>query len=191
MKNFIRVVALVATASALSSCALIEKYTYKPHEINSLEKAQKFDVKNFFNGDLEVFAINQDNEGKITSTFTAKMNGKWEENKGVLQQSFIYDNGKKDSRTWLITTDGDGTFNAVGHDVLTPVKGKQVGNAMQMIYSLSTKSDGAKQIKDYEDNIYLVDDRSAIGVSFVRKDGLAACKSIISYKKLSKSDKAE
>lgn len=191
MKSLSRVVLLAATVSSLSSCALIEKYSYKPNEITSLEKGPKFDVKNFFNGDLEVFAINQDNDGKITGTFTAKMNGKWDENKGVLQQSFTYDNGKKDSRTWLITADSDGTFNAVGHDVVTPVKGKQIGNAMQMLYSLSVKVDGVKQNSDREDNFYLVDDRSAIGIAFIRKDGSAAGKSIISYKKVSKADKSE
>lgn len=188
MKNLFRLVAIFATALALSSCAFIEKFTHKPTEITTLDKAPKFDVKTFFNGDIEVFAITQDVEGKIIGSYTAKMNGKWEDAKGVLQQNFIYDGGKKDSRTWLITTDSDGVFNAVGHDVVTPVKGKQIGNAMQMLYTLSLPQNGKKENVDYEDNIYLVEDRSALGITMIRKDGMPFGKSIVSYKKVGKTD---
>lgn len=186
MKNLSRLFVSAVALSMLSSCALIEKFSYKPREITYLEKSSKFDMKTFFNGDIDVFAINQDNNGKITGTYTARMNGRWDENKGVLQQNFVYENGKKDSRTWLITTDSDGSFSAVGHDVEAPVKGKQIGNAMQMIYTLVMKSEGNKTAIYHEDNIYLVDDRSAIGVAFVRKNGVSDGKSIISYKRIGK-----
>lgn len=181
---------IVATAATLlTSCALVERFTYKPHELTSLEKAPKLDLKTFFSGDIEVFAITQDNQEKIIGSYTAKMNGKWEDNKGVLQQNFVYENGKKDSRTWLITTDSDGTFSAVGHDVSVPVKGKQFGNAMQMIYTLSIKSDsGKKNNIDHEDNFYLVDNTSAVAIAYTRQDGVATGKTIISYKKIGKTE---
>ncbi len=184
-----RSILIITATTFLTSCALIEKYSYKPAELSSLEKAPKLDMKTFFNGDIEVFAITQDNNGKIIGSYTAKMNGKWDENKGVIQQNFVYDSGKKDSRTWLITSDTDGTFTAVGHDVATPVKGKQVGNAMQMVYTLLVKgSEGKKLSVDHEDVMYLVDDRSAIGTALIRKEGSASSKSIISYKKLGKTE---
>ncbi len=191
MKNSLRILAVLGTATALSSCAVIDRFTYKPNEITSLERGSKMEIKNFFNGDIEVFAITQDNYGKIIGTFTGKMNGKWDDNKGVVQQNFSYDNGKKDSRTWLITADSDGTFSAVGHDVTAPVKGRQTGNAMQMVYSLSVKTDSGRKVVDHEDNFYLVDDRSAIGTIFLRQDGVSAGKSIVSYRKIGKSDKSE
>jgi hypothetical protein len=189
MKNFIRSAATIIVAANLSSCTYIERFNYKPTEIAPLARAPKMEVKNFFNGDLEVFAITQDSGGKIIGSYTAKMSGKWEDNKGVLQQNFINEIGKKDSRTWLITLDStDGTFNAIGHDVVAPVKGKQAGNALQMIYALTLSEDGKKQEINYEDNIYLVEERSAIGVSLIRKDGMSFGKSIISYKKIGKND---
>lgn len=189
MKTFTRSVAILTATTFLSSCALIEKFSYKPAELTTLEKAPKFDVKTFFSGDIEVFAITQDNNGKIIGSYTAKMNGKWDDTKGVLQQNYVYETGKKDSRTWLITADTDGSFSAVGHDVSTPVKGKQVGNAMQMLYTLSIKgSDGKKQNIDHEDVLYLVDDRSAVGIALIRQNGVASGKSTISYKKLSKTE---
>ena len=188
MKTFTRLVVIIAAFIALASCALLENFNHKPSEITALEKAPKLNVKNFFNGDVEVFAITQDEQGKLIGSFTAKMNGKWEDSKGVLQQNFISESGKKDSRTWLVTIDSDGTFDAVGHDVVTPVKGKQIGNAMQMIYTLALSENGVKRNVDYEDNFYLIDERSAIAISTIRKNGMPFGKSIISYKKVSKID---
>ncbi len=188
MKNLLRTTAIIATATTLSSCAYLERFNQKPSEITALERAPKIEVKAFFNGDIDAFAITQDNQGKIVGSYTAKMTGKWDDNKGVLQQNFTYNTGKKDSRTWLITVDSDGTFNAIGHDMTAPIKGRQLGNAMQMVYTLSLPLDGKKQDVNYEDNLYLVDDRSVIGISFIKKGGAVSGKSIISYKKIGKVD---
>ncbi|NBV05614.1 MAG: DUF3833 family protein [Proteobacteria bacterium] len=188
MKNLYNFFTIVLLSATLSSCAAIEKFKYKASEVTFLEKSPKIDIKSFFNGDVDVFAITQDNQGKIIGTYTAKMNGKWDDAKGILQQNFINEAGKKDSRTWLITVEPDGTFEAVGHNVVGPAKGKQVGNAMQMIYTLSTKHNEGKQNINYEDNFYLVDERSAISISTIRKDGSPSGRSIISYKKIAKTD---
>ena len=60
-----------------------------------------------------------------------------ESNKGVIKQTYTYANSEKDSRTWLVTLDNGGdTFTAIGHDVASPAKGRKVGNAIQMAYSL-------------------------------------------------------
>ena len=85
-----------------------------------LEKGTKFDVKNFFNGDIEGFGILQDSDGKIKGTKTVKISSKWEGDKGVMQQNWISSDGTKESRTWLITLGSDGLFSAVGHDVISP-----------------------------------------------------------------------
>ena len=69
MKTFTRSVAILTATTFLSSCALIEKFSYKPAELTTLEKAPKFDVKTFFSGDIEVFAITQDNNGKLIETY--------------------------------------------------------------------------------------------------------------------------
>lgn len=184
--SYLRLTAIVLTLLASSSCALIEKFTYKPSQLNTLEKAPKLDIKNFFNGDVEVFAVTQDRDGKIIGSFTSKMNGKWEDTKGVLQQNIVRYDGKKDSRTWLITLDSDGSFDAVAHDMVTAIQGKQLGNAMQMIYTLSVPHEGKKEKVDFEENFYLVDERSAIGITSMRRGGIYVGKSIISYRKISK-----
>jgi len=182
MKIFLRFFSVFVLVSSVSSCALMNGFN-KPTEMDYLDKGAKIDLKKFFNGDVEGFSILQDKDDKIIGTQTVKINGKWDDNKGVIQQNFIY-NGAKDSRTWLITTNEDGTFDAIGHDVSAPAKGKQIGNAAQMSYSLLLQENGVKQETKYEDRMYLVDDKSMIIISTLKKGHSPAGKSIISLKKL-------
>ncbi len=191
MKNILRFFMIGAVITATSSCALIEKFNHKPSELTILDKAPKLDIKNFFNGDVEVFAITQNTDGKIIGSYTSKINGRWDDNKGVVQHSAIQYSGKKDSRTWLITLESDGTFEAIGHDMVSAITGKQVGNAMQMVYTLSLPYNGKKEKVDFEENFYLVDESSAIGITLIRRGGSYFGKSIVSYKKLSKGDAAK
>jgi len=100
--------------SLLSSCSAFKGFN-KQSQLDSLDRNSKFEMRKFFSGDVEGFAIIQDGDGKIIETQTFKINGKWDENKGIIQQDFTYGNGDKDNRTWLVTVDNDGSFSAIGH----------------------------------------------------------------------------
>jgi hypothetical protein len=173
-----------------TSCTYIKNLNVdKAKEISYLEKP-KLDIKAFFNGDLESFAITQDGNGKVIDGYTAKIKGEWEDNKGVIKNNLFYNDGKKDNRTWLITDHLDGTFDIVGHDVSDAETGKQIGNAFQVFYNLAISQNGSKQKSKVrvENESYLVDENSMIGTLIVKsKDGKIISKSIVSVKKISKN----
>ncbi len=190
MKKLIKTTSVIAIILAVSSCAALEGILHKKEapKLDYIEGSAKMEIKKFFDGDLEGFAIKQDVNGKITGTFTAKINGKWEENKGVVQFSYRHSDGTKDSRTWLITVNSDNTFDAIGHDIVKAAAGKQIGNAAQSIYSLNIGSKGNKEEVEFEDKMYLVDEKSVIMISsFKAKKSSkgAAGKITFSLKKLS------
>ncbi len=172
--------------SLATSCAALSNFS-KPSEVDYIDKGVKMDIKKFFNGDVEGSAIIQDENGKIIATQTIKANGKWEENKGVLQQNFVNNSGEKDSRTWLITLNEDGTIDAVGHDVAAPAKGKQIGNAAQMSYALILRKKGEKEEIKFDDKMYLVDDKSMIIISEFKKGFSGKGRAIISFRKSANS----
>ena len=172
--------------SLLSSCSAFKGFN-KQSQLDSLDRNSKFEMRKFFSGDVEGFAIIQDGDGKIIETQTFKINGKWDENKGIIQQDFTYGNGDKDNRTWLVTVDNDGSFSAIGHDITAPAQGKQKGNAMQMSYSLLLGGKDKKKVKvNFEDKIYLIDEKSAIMISESTSGFSDSKRSIISLKKLGK-----
>ena len=168
MKNLFSLITIISLILASSSCAFIKNFNSKkdPTPLDYIENSSlKMDIKKFFNGDLDAFAIKQNSGGKIIGTSTIKISGKWDENKGTLQQNFIYGDGTKDNRTWLITLDSDGTFSAVGHDVFVPARGRQIGNAAQSNYTLILPSKNGKEEIIFEDKMYLIDEKSMIMIS--------------------------
>jgi len=182
MKKFFSSLLVVICAFSISSCASFSN-PKEPKAIAFLEKAPKVDIKTFFKGDVKGYAIIQDPTGKIINTYNSKMTGKWEDNKGVLQQSFVYNDGKRDSRTWLITVGEDGAFDAVGHDVMDPAKGKQVGNVLQMEYSLGVMVEKQRQKMVYDDVFYMIDERSMMGTSVMKKGGAVIAKATVFIRK--------
>lgn len=194
MKKLLKLASLTLITVTFSSCAILNPQQ-APKPIDYLNNGLKMNIKKFFDGKVEAFAIKKDRNGKIIGTATININASWEKNKGVIKQNFSYNNGKKDSRTWLITLENDGTFNAVGHDVASPARGKQVGNAAQSIYSLMLNtSDGKKEIL-FEDRMYLVNDNSMITISNFRRKNAnkenpkSSGKYVISLKKVKETKK--
>lgn len=192
MRSFItKTFFLITTLSLTSSCALfgnMNKSTANkvPNHINDSIKA---DIKKFFDGDIKAFSVVFDENDKIINTKTIEINGSWEQNKGIIRQKFVDSKGKKDSRTWLITLEKGGNFSAIGHDSVAPANGVQVGNAMQMSYSLLIPYFGIKSNVDYTDIMYVVDPNSMIKISeFSRKDKKLG-KEIISLTKMKKAKK--
>jgi hypothetical protein len=192
MKKLQKITILFLSILAASSCGLmrmksIQPQQTKPQVLDYLEKGAKMDVRKFFNGDLEGFAILQNNEGKIIGAQTIKMSGKWEDDRGVLEQRFVDVDGKKDNRTWLIEVASDGVLTGVSHNISIPASGVQKGNAMRMGYALSLKNvsdeNSVKQDVKFEDRIYLIDDKSAIMISSFNNSGNVG-KYIISIKKM-------
>lgn len=173
--------------TSISSCAFLDKQEFS--RLDYLDKGARIDIKKFFDGKIEGFAIVQDGKGEISDTSVISVEASWDENKGVIKQNYKYANGDRDSRTWLITLDNGGeTFSAIGHDVASPAKGRKIGNAMQMVYSLLLPGNikGQKETVKFEDKYYLTDENSAIVIS-ESFSGFAGKKSktIMSLKRLS------
>ena len=133
--------------------------------LDSLKNGAKFDMKSFFDGDIEGFSITRNSSGKIISSQNIKISASWDQNKGDLKQEFFDKNGKRQVRTWLISLHKDGTFDAIGHDALARALGRQKGNSGQMVYNLLLKEDGLKKKVKFDDKMYLVDKDSMIMIS--------------------------
>lgn len=168
-----------------SSCAQLSvKQQNQASPITPIAGAPQMNVKKYFDGNLEASAILQNQDGKIIGSYVAKMNARWDDNKGTVQQVFNYNDLSKVSRTLLLTLNDDGSFDVIGHDMNSPGQGKQQGNAMQMVYNLNLLQDGKKANYDFEDNFYLVDDKTIMVVSSKKLLGNVVGKSYVSIRKV-------
>lgn len=171
---------LLTTLATLMFCNSCSSNGPKIYAQNS----PKFDVRNYFKGNLEAYGILQDRSGKVIKTFTVKMTGSWVGNKGTLEEHFTFSDGKTDQRTWELNVIDDNNFTAKAHDVVGIAKGEQYGNAMRMEYVLTVPVDGKKYDIKIKDWLYLIDDKSLMNVSDMTKFGFKVGSLAIGFKKL-------
>ncbi|MBL6664846.1 MAG: DUF3833 family protein [Rickettsiales bacterium] len=167
-RNIIRF-AIVALLFSSSCAGLFEKNQDTVKPIDYISGGKKLDYKSFFEGGVDGFSILKDQNGNIMSTRKVFIDGEWEGNKGTIKHRYVYNDGRKDSRTWLVTLHKDGTFDAIGHDVAAPAQGNQVANAAQSTYVLRVKNNNISEDVSYEDRMYLVDEDSMIMITNFKK----------------------
>jgi hypothetical protein len=157
-------VAILACISLFScSSASIEDYS---NTTPSLSLAA------FFDGELTAAGIVQDYSGKVTRKFTVTMEGSWKGNKGELKEWFVYDDGEKQIRIWYLTDLGNGQFEGRADDILGVAKGEANGSALRWRYDMKLLVDGSEYEVEFDDWMFLVDNKTIINKSDINKFGI-------------------
>ena len=168
----------LAAAALLSSCASpnIEQYA---NEKPALDLAQ------FFNGKVIAHGIFQDRSGQVVKRFTVDMEGRWQGKEGVLDEHFTYSDGKKERRIWRLTQHADGRYSGTADDVAGIANGRAMGNAFQWAYTLKLPVDGQVYEVQFDDWMYLVDERVMLNRATMRKFGIRLGEVTLSFQKQS------
>lgn len=130
-----------------------------------------FNIQQYFNGPLHAQGLVLDRSGKVTRRFSVKMIGTWSENKGTLEEWFVFDDGEKTTRTWVITDKGDGTYSGSAHDIVGLASGMSNGIALHWDYQLDLKVDDNIYRVTFDDWLYQIDSDVVINRSYIKKWG--------------------
>lgn len=145
----------------------------------------KLDLRQYLNGKLEADGVLIDFTGKADRHFHVAMVGKWQGNEGTLDEDFTYSDGKKQKRQWTLKFIDDHNFTGTAADVVGVGYGRQAGNAMNMTYTLKATRDSGETIDlSMDDWMYLVNDKTLINRTKMRKFGVVVGELIISFRKL-------
>jgi hypothetical protein len=177
MSKKLKLIFIILLSMSIFSCS---KTTTKDYASNT----PKLDFRKYLNGQVKAWGVLEDRKGKITRRFTVDMNATWKGNEGILEEHFVFDNGEKSQRTWKIKFDNDNNFTATAGDVVGIAKGTQHGNALQMNYVLDLKIDEKTNYKvNLDDWMYLIDDKTLINKSTIKKFGITFAKLTIFFQK--------
>jgi hypothetical protein len=144
----------------------------------------KLDLREYLNGRLEAWGVLFDYTGKVDRQFYVVMEGSWNGNEGTLKEWFTYSDGRKDERVWTVTYSDDHHFTGTAHDVIGKAEGKQFGNAVNMQYTLRAKRDSGDTIDlSMDDWMYLIDDKTLINRTTMKKFGLKVGELVIAFRK--------
>ncbi|MBK6789839.1 MAG: DUF3833 domain-containing protein [Rubrivivax sp.] len=171
--------ALAATALAavvLGGCA-------GPTPADYAAETPVLDLKTYFNGDLVAHGLFTDRSGKVVRRFVVQMTGTWNGNQGVLDERFTYSDGKTERRVWRLTDEGGGRWSGRADDVVGVAQGVAAGNTLNWRYTLSLPVDGKVYEVQFDDWMYLMDERVMLNKAVMSKFGVRLGEVTLSFYK--------
>ena len=138
------------------------------------ETDPKFDIKNYFTGELIAWGMVQDYANQITRRFCVELTGTWQQNQGELAEVFYFDDGEVSYRTWQLTKLSNDKYAGSAEDVVGLAKGEQSGYAFQWQYQLLVPIGGETYQFQMDDWMYQIDEHRAFNQTTMNKFGIKA-----------------
>jgi hypothetical protein len=131
----------------------------------------EFKLEEFFNGNLKAYGIVQNRRGDVIRRFHVDMLGEWDSQSGTLYETFYYDDGEQQQRTWQLQKVSANQYTGSAADVTRQASGQTSGFAFNWHYTLSIPIDDDNWNIDFDDWMYLLDDRRLINRATMKKWG--------------------
>jgi len=169
MKHALRqLFATLAAILLLGGCASVEVADYR-------SERPQLDLRQYFSGRLEGWGMFQDRSGKVLKRFHVVIDAKWQGDTGTLDERFTWSDGpaggNPERRVWTLTDLGGGRYRGTAGDVVGSARGEAAGNALRWRYVLALPVDGKRVEVDFDDWMYLVDDKVMLNRSAMSKFG--------------------
>ncbi|KLR57563.1 MULTISPECIES: DUF3833 domain-containing protein [Diaphorobacter] len=168
--------ALLAGTAVLTGCA-------SPQVTDYAQERPQLELDRYFNGRILAHGIFQQRGGEVVRRFTVVMDCHWEGHQGVLDEAFTYSEGSTQRRIWRLTKHADGRYTGTADDVVGEAQGQTAGNAFRWNYTLRLPVDGKEYEVQFDDWMFLVDDRVMLNRATMRKFGLTLGEVLLSFTK--------
>ena len=141
------------------------------------DRQPALDLADFFAGDSVAYGIFEDRFGNLRRQFRVNMTGTVQGDTLTLVEDFLYDDGERADRTWVIRktgTDEGGIISYEGSaaDVSGTASGLVAGNALNWEYDVVLEMSGSEVKVHFDDWIYRQDEDVAINRAFISKFGI-------------------
>ncbi len=173
-----KILAAVALALCLGGCAAVSPADYAA-------ESPKLDLAVYFNGKVDGWGMVQDRSGKVVRRMVVEIDCTWRGNEGVLDESFVWSDGKTEKRVWRIRKEGDRYVGTAG-DVVGEAQGAAAGNALQWRYTLKLPADLGGHEMSMDDWMWMVDDKTLTNRTAMKKFGLTFAEITIFFRKREK-----
>ena len=174
-RRFALLAALAATAVVVG-CA-------SPKPADYAAEKPVLDLKTYFNGELVAHGLFTDRSGKVARRFTVQMTGTWQGRNGTLDERFTYSDGKTERRVWRLQDEGNGRWTGRADDVVGVAEGQASGNALNWRYTLALPVDGTVYEVQFDDWMYLMDERVMLNKAVMSKFGIRLGEVTLSFHK--------
>ncbi|HEX5312761.1 DUF3833 domain-containing protein [Aquabacterium sp.] len=181
MNRWTRLTAIAALggmmALNLSGCA-------GPQVQDYAQEQPRLDLRQYFNGPVRAHGVFTDRQGRVVKRFVVDMQATWQGNQGTLDERFTYSDGTKQQRVWHLTDHGQGRYSGRADDVVGEASGEAAGNALRWGYTLALPVDGRVWHVQFDDWMFLVDDKTMINKAVMSKFGIRLGEVTLSFTRL-------
>ncbi|MBX3608430.1 MAG: DUF3833 family protein [Hydrogenophaga sp.] len=166
----------VAGLGALTGCA-------SPQVADYANQRPALDLRRYFNGTLDAYGVFTNRSGEVVRRFVVEMRCQWNGDEGVLDEAFTYADGERQRRVWRLTHQGDGVYVGRADDVVGEARGRTAGNAFRWNYTLQLPIDGRTFDVQFDDWMYLMDERVMLNKASMSKFGIRLGEVTLSFVK--------
>lgn len=167
---------LLAGTAVLTGCA-------NPQVADYAQERPLLELDRYFTGRVLAHGVFQKRNGAVARRFTVVMDCHWEGNQGVLDEAFTYSDGSTERRIWRLTKHADGRYTGRADDVVGEAQGQTSGNAFRWNYTLRLPVDGKEYEVQFDDWMFLVDDRVLLNRATMSKFGVTLGEVLLSFTK--------
>jgi len=129
----------------------------------------------------------QDRSGEVIKRFHVVIDAKWEAHDGVdvgtLDENFSWSDGTTSRRVWTITRTDATHYVGRADDVVGEALGEAAGNALRWRYVLALPVDGKVWNVDFDDWMFLINDKVMLNRSAMSKFGFGLGEVTLSFTK--------
>jgi Protein of unknown function (DUF3833) len=141
------------------------------------------DLKTYFDGTVDAWGYFQDRGGKVVRRFKVEIQCRWEGEVGTLDEHFTYADGTTSRRVWTITRLDSHRYRGTADDIVGEAQGEAYGNALRWQYTLKLPVDDKVYEVQFDDWMYLMDERVMLNYSTMRKFGLRLGEVVLSFRR--------
>lgn len=162
-------------ALSVTSCSVdIQEYD---------ESSPNFNVQSYFTGNVLAWGMVQDYTTKVNRRFCVEIVGTWQDNEGVLAETFYFDDGEISFRNWQLTEKDNGQYQGTAEDVIGTAFGQEHGFAFHWKYDLSVPIDGTEYTFALDDWMYQMDEHRVFNRTTMNKLGIAVAEITLFFDK--------
>ena len=166
--------AITGSVGALSACA-------GPQVLDYAAEKPVLDLRTYFNGMVDAWGVFTDRSGRVVKRFKVVMDCRWQGDEGVLDEAFTYSDGTQQRRIWRLKALPQGRYEGRADDVIGLAEGEVKGNAFRWQYTLALPVDGTVWQVQFDDWMYLMDDRVMLNKAVMSKLGLTLGEVTLSF----------
>lgn len=142
-----------------------------------------FDLLSWLEGSTLAVGVFEDRKGRVRRRFTVEMTGEADGNTLRLHERFVFDNGERQERTWLLTRGADGNFTGWAEDSVTEARGRFGEGVAYLASELKLKVGKRSIAMRFDDAFYEAGPGLVLNRSTMSKWGIRLGQILIQFRK--------